>query len=372
MLGRLEQEPREPVMESVYYVLTYACHRKCRHCYDTRFRPYVRDGLKAVVGEGVDNYRRIIANLPDSMVYRDPGKPGADGTPSERIGRIIMAGGELLIDPVREALLYPALDAVREKYGARGARVSMQTTGDIVTPKMLDELRARGVWMIAVASMDDYHVGMEGEKRLPFMEKLKSMFEAAGFNPVPDAASTRDHLLEDGPFYVFFGAQPGQWIAELWPRGRAWENGLSKATMETNFCARWSGAKNFLNHGWAGSEVAIEPNGDVFPCCLKTKLPIGNLTEERLVDILDSLKTHPVFEALNAGDPLHMGESLGWSADDFVAASHTTTPQGAPYANLCIGCDRFHEEKLGPLIRGLRTQRLSASKSVAAIAGGRG
>ncbi|MDP2125284.1 MAG: SPASM domain-containing protein [Parvibaculum sp.] len=372
MLGRVEQEPREPVMESVYYVLTYACHRKCRHCYDTRFRPYVRDGLKAVVGEGVDNYRRIIANLPDSMLYRDPGKPGADGMPSERIGRIIMAGGELLIDPVREALLYPALDAVREKYGSRGARVSMQTTGDIVTPKMLDELRARGVWMIAVASMDDYHVGMEGEKRLPFMEKLKSMFEAAGFNPVPDAASTRDHLLEDGPFYVFFGAQPGQWIAELWPRGRAWENGLSKATMETNFCARWSGAKNFLNHGWAGSEVAIEPNGDVFPCCLKTKLPIGNLTEERLVDILDSLKGHPVFEALNAGDPLHMGESLGWSADDFVAASHTTTPQGAPYANLCIGCDRFHEEKLGPLIRGLRTQRLSASKSVAAIAGGRG
>ncbi len=193
------------------------------HCYDTRFRPYLRDGLKAVVGEGVDNYRRIVANLPDSMIYRDPAKPDAAGNPSERIGRIIMAGGELLIDPVREALFYPALDAVREKYGTRGARVSMQTTGDVVTPQILDELRERGVWMIAVASMDDYHVGMEGEKRLPFMENLKAMFEAAGFNPVPDASSGRDHLTEDGPFYVFFGAQPGQWIAELWPRGRAWE-----------------------------------------------------------------------------------------------------------------------------------------------------
>ena len=357
MLVQTSKYQHERRMESVYYVLTYACHRKCRHCYDTRFRPYVRDELKAVIGEGIDNYRRIVGNLPDSMTYLDPSKPDADGNPSERIGRIIMAGGELLIDPVREALLYPALDAVREKYGHCGARVGLQTTGDVVTPKILDELRERGVWMIAVASMDDYHVGMEGEKRLPFMANLKAMFEAAGFKPAPDGESGRDHLLEDGPFHLFFGAQPGQWIAELWPRGRAWENGLSKATMETNFCARWSGARNFLNHGYAGAEVAIEPNGDVFPCCLKTKLPIGNLVEEPLLEILDSLKGHPVFEALNAGDPLHMGESLGWDSDAFIAASHTTTPQGTPYAKLCIGCDRLHEEKLGPVIRELRERR---------------
>ncbi|MDX5365452.1 MAG: SPASM domain-containing protein [Alphaproteobacteria bacterium] len=344
-------------MESVYYVLTYACHRKCRHCYDTRFRPYVRDELSAVVGEGTANFRRIVANLPDSMIYRDPSRPNADGSPSERIGRIIMAGGELLIDPVREALFYPAMDAVREKYG-RNARISMQTTGDVLTPRILDEMCERGVWMVAIASLDDYHVGMEGTKREPFVANLTAMFEAAGFSAVPDPATGRDHLLEDGPFYVFFGAQPGKWIAELWPRGRAWENGLSSATMATNFCARWSGAKNFLNHGYAGSEIAIEPNGDVFPCCLKTKLPIGNLLDERLIDILDSLKGHPVFEALNAGDPLHMGETLGWNAARFEAASHTKTPQGAPYANLCIGCDRLHEEVLGPVLAEIRENRM--------------
>ncbi|ABS63617.1 hypothetical protein Plav_2003 [Parvibaculum lavamentivorans DS-1] len=344
-------------MESLYYVLTYACHRKCRHCYDTRFRPYVRDELKAVVGEGTANFKRIIANLPDRMTYLDPAHPNPDGTPSERVGRLIMAGGELLLDPVRETLFYPALEAAREKYGSRGVRLSMQTTGDIVTPRMLDELRERGIWMIAIASLDDYHVGMEGDKRIIFVEKLTSMLEAAGFNAVPDPASGRDHLTEDGPFYVFFGAQPGKWIAELWPRGRAWEDGLSSADMKTNFCARWSGGKNFLNHGWAGAEVSIEPNGDVFPCCLKTKLPIGNLTEERLVDILDSLKGHPVFEALNAGEPWRMGESLGWSSEAFHAAAHTTTPQGKPYANLCIGCDRFHEERLGPVIAAIREKR---------------
>jgi len=346
-------------MESIYYVLTYACHRKCKHCYDTRFRPYVRDGLKAVIGEGIDNHRRIIANLPDSMTYLDPAHPKADGSPSERTGRIIMAGGELLIDPVRETLLYPAMNAVQEKYGRGGVRISLQTTGDVVTPAILHELRERGVWMIAVASLDDYHVGMEGEKRTAFVEKLTAMFKAAGFEEAPDPASGRDQLTEDGPFYVFFGAQPGKWIAELWPRGRAWENGLSTATMETNFCSRWSGARNFLNHGFAGSEVAIEPNGDVFPCCLKTKLPLGNLTEEPLVGILESLKGHPVFEALNAGDPLHMGESMGWNEEAFRTASHTTTPKGEPYANLCIGCDRFHEEKLGSVIRAMRERRLS-------------
>ena len=38
-------------MESIYYVMAWACHRKCRHCYEDRFRPYVRDGLEAVVRE---------------------------------------------------------------------------------------------------------------------------------------------------------------------------------------------------------------------------------------------------------------------------------------------------------------------------------
>lgn len=38
-------------MLSVYWVLSWACHRKCPYCYDDRFRLYVRDSLRAVVGE---------------------------------------------------------------------------------------------------------------------------------------------------------------------------------------------------------------------------------------------------------------------------------------------------------------------------------
>ncbi|HBM87236.1 MAG TPA: hypothetical protein DD437_01710, partial [Rhodobiaceae bacterium] len=163
-------------MESIYYVLTWACHRRCKHCYDTRFRPYVRDALEDVLVESDTHFERVIANLPSTMIYQDPKNLTPEGKPEERIGRIILAGGEVLIDPVRERIFYPALDALNAKYGKGGVNISIQTTGDLVTPKILDEMLERNVWMIAIAGMDDFHVGMEGDKRLPLMEKLTDMF----------------------------------------------------------------------------------------------------------------------------------------------------------------------------------------------------
>ena len=74
-------------MESIYYVISWLCHRRCAHCYDTRFRPYVRDERDAVVNEAVTNHARIVANLPDRMTYRE----SADGP--EKPGRVILSGG---------------------------------------------------------------------------------------------------------------------------------------------------------------------------------------------------------------------------------------------------------------------------------------
>jgi len=48
------------------------------------------------------------------------------------------------------------------------------------------------------------------------------------------------------------------------------------------------------------------------------------------------------------GHPERMGLRHGWSEATFLAASRTTTPKGEAYQNLCIGCDRFHEQVLGP------------------------
>jgi hypothetical protein len=54
-----------------------ACHRRCRHCYDDRFRPYAAD-LDRIVGDE-RRLRRILANLPADMSVRDPASPGRAG-----------------------------------------------------------------------------------------------------------------------------------------------------------------------------------------------------------------------------------------------------------------------------------------------------
>jgi sulfatase maturation enzyme AslB (radical SAM superfamily) len=136
------------------------------------------------------------------------------------------------------------------------------------------------------------------------------------------------------------------WIGKLWPRGRAWRNGLSSAGIEDNFCNQWSGGLGFLNRGHRGSEVSIDPHGNVFPCCVKTKIPLGNLLEQPLEAILDSKRGNPVYEAISAGEPERMGHAHGWSTAQFLAKSKAVTPDGRPYENLCVGCDAFHDEVL--------------------------
>jgi hypothetical protein len=360
-----DQSGERLTMESIYYVLSWACHRKCKHCYETRFRPYVRGALTKVVEESRATFPRVIANLPEELSYLDLKAPD-DNLPGgfvRKPSRIIMAGGEVLVDPVREMVLYPALETIAARYRGQGVKVVVQTTGDLVTPKIIAELLERGVWMISVAGMDDFHVGMEGDKRVPLQERLREMFAAAGMDDSHLRSDKRDWQVNDGPCFSMFGATEDAWIGKIWPRGRAWENSLSRATIADNFCNAWSGGLNFLMNGYSGSEVSIDPNGDVFPCCLKTKAPLGNLREERLEDILDSLKGHPAFEAISMGHPERMGLSHGWDVATFLEKSKTTKPDGTPYANLCIGCDRFFGEVLAPILVGLRESRMAARQA---------
>jgi len=346
-------------MESLYYVMAWACHRKCRHCYEDRFRPYVRAPLEAVVAEAERNFPRIVDHLPERFTYLDLDAPNDDGTLPERTGRIILSGGESLLDPVRERVTYKVIERLRNRYAGRGGvKIVVQTTGDLLTDAIVDDLVARGVWMISVAGVDDFHVGLEGaDRQARFVERLTALFDRHGLRPSGLSATTRNAHEESAPLFSFFGATPDAWIGKLWPRGRAWQNGLSTATLADNFCNRWSGGLNFLRHAYNGSEVSVEPDGAVYPCCIKTKLPIGSLLEDSLIDILDSLAGVPAYEAITMGHPERMGLAYGWSEAKFVAASRTTTPQGADYRNLCIGCDRFHAEVLGPILDEARARR---------------
>ena len=340
-------------MESIYWVMAWACHRKCRHCYEDKFRPYVCGELSRVVAEAERNTPRVLANLPRTMMYRDRSDPNPDGTWPEKVGRIILSGGEALVDPVRERVTYKVIEGLMDRYrDVGGVKIIVQTTGDLLTPAILRDLLARGVWMVSVAGVDDFHVGMEGpEKQAAFTSRLTGMMVAEGMRASGTNTRHRDWHAEDGPLFSFFGATDETWIGKLWPRGRAWTNGLSRATLDDNFC---------LNHGFNGAEVSIEPDGSAYPCCIKTKLPIGNLTEEPLIGILDSLKDDPVYQAINEGAPARMGLAHGWSEADFHAKCATTDPKGRAYANLCIGCDKFHEEVLAPRLDAARARRRAA------------
>src|SRR5215471_11544464 len=81
-------------MESIYYVMCFACHRRCKHCYEDRFRPYVRDELAAVVAAAKANYAPIIDHFPDRMTYLDLADPAEDGTLPEKTGRVILSGAK--------------------------------------------------------------------------------------------------------------------------------------------------------------------------------------------------------------------------------------------------------------------------------------
>lgn len=357
-------------MESIYYVMSWACHRRCKHCYEERFHPYVRGALDDVLREAKVNFPRIIDNFPERMTYRDLDDPGEDGSLPEKTGRIILSGGESLLDPVREAVTYPVIERLAARYaGQGGVKIIVQTTGDLVTDRIVGDLIDRGVYMISVAGVDDFHVGLEGAaKQAEFKEHLARLFEAAGLKPSGVSAVRRKGHEEAGPLFSFFGATPDSWIGKLWPRGRAWQNDLSTATIADNFCNRWSGGLGFLQHRHSGSEVSVEPNGDVYPCCIKTKLPIGNLLEDNLIDILDSLAGEPAFEAIAMGHPERMGIAQGWSVEKFIEKSRTTTPAGRPYQNLCIGCDAFHAEVLGPVLERARERRRQKRAAVTSAA----
>lgn len=349
-------------MESIYYVMAWACHRRCKHCYETRFRPYVRDELESVVAEAERNFPRILDHFPERMTYLDLGAMPDEGPAPERTGRVILSGGESLLDAVRERVTYPVIERLMARYRDRGGvKVVVQTTGDLLDARIVDELLERGVWMISVASVDDFHVGLEGpERQRAFVDRLTALFESHGLRQSGVSSTVRAWHDEEGPLYSFFGATPDSWIGKLWPRGRAWDNNLSRATMADNFCNRWSGGLNFLRHRYEGSEVSVEPDGSVYPCCVKTKLPLGNLTEEPLIEILESLVGVPAYEAISMGHPERMGISDGWDEARFVQASLTALPDGTPYRNLCIGCDRYHESMLGPVLAQARARRRAA------------
>ena len=96
---------------------------------------------------------------------------------------------------------------------------------------------------------------------------------------------------------------------------------------------------------------------------MKTKAPLGNLTEETLSEIFESVAKLDAIQALNRGQPEQMGQSAGWDEKTFRLKSAKADGKGRIVENKCLGCDTYFEEVLGAQLRELREKRLAAKQA---------
>jgi hypothetical protein len=246
----------------------------------------------------------------------------------EQVDRLILSGGEPLAE---KKILYSILDAVQARYGNR-TQVMLQTNGDLLTGEILDTLIAKGVTRFDIASIDRYHK-LAGEKLM----ELAALFDSRGVN-----GDDKDPLIEKETYLVkehplswgYWGATDDMWLGGNWARGRALEKNIWKKDPQHNFCKILSGGIGFLT-GAEGipQEISIQL-WRINPCCPGTAKAMGDARTQKVADVLERVSQSAVFQQINAGDPIAMGESVGISRD--FAQARVEALQ-----NVCLWCDEF-------------------------------
>ena len=99
------------------------------------------------------------------MTYLDMADPEPDGSLREKPGRVTLAGGEILLKQVREPILYPAMQMLHEKYHSTAAWKSPFKPPATCDEQIVEELLERHVGRIVVSGLDEYHDGIEPERR---------------------------------------------------------------------------------------------------------------------------------------------------------------------------------------------------------------
>jgi organic radical activating enzyme len=290
-------------IESVYWVFTQLCNDTCAHCYN--------DSSPRGARISTEECLAIVENLP------------------ERIDRLILSGGEPLTERPK---LYAILEAIAQKYG-KATQVMLQTNGDLLTGAILDELLARGITRIDIASIDRFHKHAGARKG-----ELDQLFRSRGMiddNTKP-LIEKETYLKPDSLSYGFWGANEDLWLGGNWARGQAMKNNLWLRDGRHNFCAILSGGKGFLGGTDLPQEISLQL-WKINPCCPGTLHPIGDARTERVSAVLDRVATSPVFAKINEGDPYAMGESLGIPRDHAVARAEALQ-------NVCLWCDEFFEK----------------------------
>ena len=288
--------------ESLYWVFTQLCNDHCDHCYNLS-GPH---GARITEAECM----AVIDNMPD------------------RVDRLILSGGEPLAE---KKLIWSVLEKIQNKYG-KNTQVMLQTNGDLLTGEILDKLIEHGVTRFDIASIDRYHKH-SGDRLMEIAE----IFDSRGVN-----GDQHDPLVESDNYLVknhalswgYWGATEDIWLGGNWARGRALEKNIWHKDAHHNFCKVLSGGIGFLT-GAPGipQEISIQL-WKINPCCPGTYKAMGDARKEKVADVLAKVSKSPVFQKINEGDPLGMGESIGIGRD-FAEA------RNAELKNVCLWCDEF-------------------------------
>ena len=143
--------------------------------------------------------------------------------------------------------------------------------------------------------------------------------------------------MEERLSWGYWGATDDMWLGGNWPRGRAMEKDIWKKDPKHNFCKILSGGIGFLSGGEGMlQEISIQL-WKINPCCPGTYKAMGDARTEKVADVLARVAQSPVFQKINEGDPLGMGESIGITRE-FAEA------RAADLQNICLWCDAFFQE----------------------------
>ncbi len=290
-------------LESLYWVFTQVCNDQCAHCYN--------DSGPHGGRLSDEECLQIISNLPDE------------------IDRIILSGGEPI---TMKKQLFLILDALKERYGSR-SQIMLQTNGDLLSGEILDVLIEKGITRFDIASIDRYH-----KKAGEHLMNLAELFDSRGVD-----GSDKDPLIDKENYvkpklsWGYWGATEDMWLGGNWARGRALKNSIWKKDPKHNFCAVLSGGIGFLNGGEdIPQEISIQL-WKINPCCPGTYKAMGDARTEKISQVLARVSASPVFQHIDRGDPLGMGESIGISRAYAMARTEELD-------NICLWCDEFFKE----------------------------
>jgi hypothetical protein len=283
--------------QRIYWVPHTLCFLGCEHCHnDSRL-----SGARAST-ETID---RIVARLPglESPYHLD---------------EVLVGGGEALM---RGAHMEHLIRAFRRRFprGPQATVAGRRATGHPIlalqtmglpladalgnpVPGLIDYWLELGVDYFQVASNDLFH-----EQRRP---------------DYPWQA-LRDNLArvqaERGVEFLIYGKGSNRLV----PSGRVLDNlpslrrqGASLLTEEGYCATAWEAACNFLSgthkQEREASEVVIDPDGWVHPCCWHELSPgLFDLTATDFEAGMQALREQPLCQALDRGDVLGMAELAG-------------------------------------------------------------